>query len=77
MVVGQDHYAEAEPDALGLPGEGAQYHLWARRSGKAGEEVVLDEPDPVEARLVGRHALLDGLVHYPVVVQCRTLHLVN
>jgi hypothetical protein len=39
--------------------------------------VVLDEPDGVEAHLVGQHALLQRLLDHGVIVDARPLHLVG
>src|SRR5262249_9140112 len=49
----------------------------AGRHREAGEEVVLDEPDGVEAHPVGENALLDRLLDDRVIVDHRPLHLVG
>jgi len=77
VVVGEDHDTEAEADALRQPAERAEQHLRARRHREAREEVVLDEPDGVEAHLVGEDALLQRLLDDPVIVHDRSLHLVG
>ena len=46
---------------LGDAAQGAEHGVLARRAGKAGEEVVLDEPQVVKAHLVGQFALLQRL----------------
>jgi hypothetical protein len=55
VVIRQDHDPEAQPDALGQAAQGAEEHLRAGRHREAGQEVVLDEPEGVEAHLVGEH----------------------
>src|SRR5262249_61949321 len=50
------------PDAPGHLAQRAQEDLRARRAREAREEVVLDEPQVVEAHLVGEHALLERLL---------------
>src|SRR5262249_60601192 len=61
-VAGRDAHAEADPDPPGHLAQRAQQHLRTRRAREAREEVVLDEPQVVEAEPVGQHALLEGLL---------------
>src|SRR5262249_1931993 len=72
---------EADPNAPGHLAECAEQNLRARRAREAREEVVLDEPQVVEAHLVGQHALLERflveLVPVDVVAFERTLCLVE
>ena len=65
MVVGKNHHAESEADALGPLAQRAEDHLRARGHREARQEVVLDEPDGIEAHLVREHALLDRLLDRP------------
>ena len=58
----QDGHAEANPDLLGYLAQCAHQDLWAGRAGEARKEVVLHEPEVVEANLVGQFALLQGLL---------------
>ena len=68
VLVRQDDHAESEPDALGGSREGADDYLGRGGAGEGREEVVLDEPDVVEADLVGQNALLDGLFDQRLLV---------
>ena len=68
MLVRQDDDAEAEADTLGGGCKGPDDYLRRGRSGKGREEVVLDEPDIVEADPVGQDALLDGLFNQRLLV---------
>jgi hypothetical protein len=77
MVVGQDHDAEPETDALGQLAQRAEDDFGARRHREAGEEVMLDEPDGVESHPIGEHALLEGFFDHRVIVDHRALHLVR
>ena len=77
MVVGQDDDAKAQADALGQLAQRAENNFRAWRHAEGGEEVVLDEPDVIEAHLVGQADLLDGFLDDGVVVQLGTLHFVG
>jgi hypothetical protein len=77
MVVGENHHAKSETDALGQPAQRAEHHLRARGHREAREKVVLDKPHGIEAHLVREHALLDRLLDDRVVVDDRPLHLVR
>jgi len=77
MVVGEDHHAESEADALGQAAERAEDHLRARGHREAREKMMLHEPDRVEAHLVREHALLECLLDDRVIVDHRPLHLVR
>ena len=54
--------AEAQADVLGDLAQGAEHDVGCRAVGAALTEVVLDQPDRVEAELVGQLDLLEGLV---------------
>jgi len=81
VVVRQDVDAEADPDSFCDLAQGAEDDLGARRAGEPGQEVVLDEPEGVEADLVGQRALLERLLVQAVPVNAGTfegaLHLVE
>jgi hypothetical protein len=53
MMVGQDHDAEAQANALGQATERPEHHLGAGRHRETGQKMVLDEPHRVEAHLLG------------------------
>ena len=78
MGVRQDRYSKTYPDVLGALAERTEYNLRARRAGESKEEVVLDEPHPVEARPIGQFALVKRLLvqGVPVYVSAlvRALH---
>ena len=76
VVVGQDHHAEAEADALGQAAQRPEDDLGTGRLGEGGQEVVFHEPDRIEPHLIGQDALFDGLFNHGVVVQHGPLHLV-
>src|SRR5262245_53549659 len=52
-MVGQNRHTETDPDALSALAECPKYDLWARRAREPGQEVVLDEPEIVEADSIG------------------------
>jgi hypothetical protein len=62
MMVGQNRYAKADPDALGSLAQRPEHHLRAWGAGESHEEVVLHEPEIVETHPVGQLALLQGLL---------------
>jgi hypothetical protein len=66
MVIGQDAHPEADANALGKLAQGPEQHLRARRAREPREEVMLHEPEIVEARFLGEHALLQRLRELPV-----------
>ena len=62
MRVWQNRHAKANPYVLGSLAEGPEDHFRTRRAGKAEQEVVLNEPYPVETDIVGQFALVEGLL---------------
>ena len=59
--MGHEADAEAQADVLGDLGQSTVHDLGCRAVGAALAEVVLDQPDGVEAELVGQLDLLEGL----------------
>src|SRR6476660_3002765 len=81
MVVGQDRNAESESNLLRDLAECAEHHLGAGRSGESREEVVLDHPQVVIAKTIGKGALFERLLVERVPVDTRafilSLHFVE
>ena len=69
VMVWQDDDPEPQPDALGELAQGAEDDLRAGRHRKAGEKMVLDEPDVIKPHLIGQDALLDGFFDDRMVIQ--------
>ena len=80
VVVGQYGDTKTDADVLGALREGAEHYLGAGGAGEAVEEVVLDEPEVIEADFVRQLALFQRLLvqHVPInLFVPRTLHLVQ
>ena len=82
MVVGRrgQRQTEPEPDVFGLICGSTEEHLWRGHVREALEEVVLSQPDVVEAVFVGVDNLIDGLPDDPrlgVSLARRDEHLVE
>jgi hypothetical protein len=53
--------AVAQANLPGALAGGTKKHLWCRRMGVLLEEVMLDQPDAVEPKSVGKLDLLEGV----------------
>ena len=77
VMIGQDHHAEPQPDPLGQPAQRSENNLGTGRRRKRGQEVVLHEPNVIEAHLVRQDALFNRLFQHRMVIQGRPLHLIS
>src|SRR5882762_7327629 len=75
MMIRQDTDAIAKADLFGDAAQSAKDGVLAGRARKAGEEVVLDEPQVVEAHLVGEFTLRQGFFVQFVPVNLRPFEL--
>ena len=67
-MVGQDGHPEADTYVLSTLAESAEHDFGTGRTGEPHQEVVLHEPEVVEAHLVGQFALVKGLAVQEVPV---------